>query len=165
MKTLKKGIVLLAMAVLCAGMAVAQNSIAAQADQQFKNKQYTLALESYQKAYDRVSGNRAEKNRLYFQIGECYRLMYNYPKAEHTYRRLIQAGYYTVEPKLYFYMAEMCRFNGKFDDADSYYDKYLELVPGDKLGTSRKKSLIEVTRWAADRSRHVITKLATVAVM
>ena len=160
MKTLKKGIVLLAMAVLCAGMAVAQNSIAAQADQQFKNKQYTLALESYQKAYDRVSGNRAEKNRLYFQIGECYRLMYNYPKAEHTYRRLIQAGYYTVEPKLYFYMAEMCRFNGKFDDADSYYDKYLELVPGDKLGTSRKKSLIEVTRWAADRSRHVITKLA-----
>ena len=160
MKTLKKGIVLLAMAVLCAGMAVAQNSIAAQADQQFKNKQYTLALESYQKAYDRVSGNRAEKNRLYFQIGECYRLMYNYPKAEHTYRRLIQAGYYTVEPKLYFYMAEMCRFNGKFDDADSYYDKYLELVPGDKLGTSRIKSHIEVTRWAADRSRHVITKLA-----
>ena len=99
------------------------------------------------------------KNRIYFQIGECYRLMYNYPKAEHTYHRLIQAGYYTVEPKLYFYMAEMCRFNGKFDEADGYYDKYLELVPGDKLGTSRKKSLIDVTRWAADRSRHIITKL------
>ena len=146
-------------ALLLGSTAMAQNSVASKADEQFKNKQYILALESYQKAYDRVSSNRAEKNRIYFQIGECYRLMYNYPKAEHTYLRLIQAGYYNVEPKLYFYMAEMCRFNGKFDEADGYYDKYLELVPGDKLGTSRKKSLIEVTRWAADRSRHVITKL------
>ena len=146
-------------ALLLGSTAMAQNSVASKADEQFKNKQYILALDSYQKAYDRVSSNRAEKNRIYFQIGECYRLMYNYPKAEHTYLRLIQAGYYNVEPKLYFYMAEMCRFNGKFDEADGYYDKFLELVPGDKLGTSRKKSLIDVTRWAADRSRHVITKV------
>ncbi|MCQ2295221.1 MAG: OmpA family protein [Bacteroidales bacterium] len=160
MKTFKKGLALLVVAILLAATAVAQNSVATLADQQFKNKQYIMALESYQKAYERVSSNKAEKNRIYFQIGECYRLMYNYPKAEHTYRRLIQAGYYSVEPKLYYYMAEMCRFDGKFDDADMYYDKYLELVPGDKLTLTRKKSLIDVTRWAADRSRHVITKLA-----
>ena len=80
MKTLKKGFALLIIALMWSGMAMAQNSVAAQADQQFKDKQYTLALESYQKAYDRVSSNRAEKNRIYFQIGECYRLMYNYPK-------------------------------------------------------------------------------------
>ena len=159
MKMIKKGFALMVVALLLGSSAMAQNSVASKADEQFKNKQYILALESYQKAYDRVSSNKAEKNRIYFQIGECYRLMYNYPKAEHTYLRLIQGGYYNVEPKLYFYMAEMCRFNGKFDEADGYYDKYLELVPGDKLGTSRKKSLIEVTRWAADRSRHVITKL------
>ena len=92
MKTLKKGIVLLAMAVLCAGMAVAQNSIAAQADQQFKNKQYTLALESYQKAYDRVSGNRAEKNRLYFQNRKYYHLLYKYYIADNTYHYLLKDG-------------------------------------------------------------------------
>ena len=159
MKMIKKGFALLVVAILFIGSASAQNSVAAQADQQFKNRQYTLALESYQKAYDRVSSNRAEKNRIYFQMGECYRLMYNYPKAEHTYLRLIQSGYYTVEPKLYFYMAEMCRFNGKFNEAADYYAKFLELVPNDKLGLSRQKSLIDVTRWAADRSRHVITKL------
>ena len=159
MKTIKKGLALLIVAILFAGTAAAQTSVAATADQQFQNKQYILALESYQKAYDRVGSNKAEKNRIYFQMGECYRLMYNYPKAQHTYRRLIQAGYYTVEPKIYYYMAEMCRFNGEFDDADGYYDKFLQLVPGDKLALSRKKSLIDVTRWAADRSRHVITKL------
>ena len=159
MKMVKKGFALLIVAILFAGSVEAQNSVAAKADEQFKNNQYILALENYQKAYERVSSNRAEKNRIYFQIGECYRLMYNYPKAEHTYLRLIQAGYYNVEPKLYFYMAEMCRFNGKFDEADGYYDKYLELVPNDKLGISRKKSLVDVTRWVADRSRHVITKL------
>lgn len=159
MEMVKKGFVLLIMALFFGSSAMAQNSVAAKADEQFKNNQYILALESYQKAYDKVSNNRAEKNRIYFQIGECYRLMYNYPKAEHTYLRLVQAGYYNVEPKLYFYIAEMCRFNGKFDEADGYYDKYLQLVPNDKLGISRKKSLIDVTRWAADRSRHVITKL------
>ncbi len=159
MKMIKKGLALLIVAILFAGTAAAQNSVAATADQQFQNKQYILALESYQKAYDKVGSNRAEKNRIYFQMGECYRLMYNYPKAQHTYRRLIQAGYYTVEPKIYYYMAEMCRFSGEFDDADGYYDKFLELVPNDKLALSRKKSLIEVTRWAADRSRHVITRL------
>ena len=128
MKTLKKGITLLVLALLVSFGGHAQ-SVAKKADEQFKNKQYRLALESYQNAYDRVSSNRAEKNRIYFQIGECYRLIYNYPKAEHTYLRLIQAGYYTTEPKLYFYMAEMCRFNGKFDEAGDYYDKYIELGP------------------------------------
>ncbi len=159
MKTLKKGFTLLIMALLVAAGCQAQ-SVAKKADEQFKNKQYQLALESYLNAYDRVASNRAEKNRIYFQIGECYRLMYNYPKAEHTYLRLIQAGYHTTEPKLYFYMAEMCRFDGKFDEADGYYDKYLEIAPDDRLAQSRKRSLIEVARWAADRSRHVITKLA-----
>ena len=159
MKTLNKGITLLVLALLLSFGGHAQ-SVAKKADEQFKNKQYTLALESYQNAYDRVSTNRAEKNRIYFQIGECYRLMYNYPKAEHTYQRLIQTGYYTTEPKLYFYMAEMCRFNGKFDEAGDYYDKYIEIAPDDKLGQSRKRSLVEVARWAADRSRHVITKVA-----
>ncbi|MCQ2273598.1 MAG: OmpA family protein [Bacteroidales bacterium] len=159
MKMIKKGFALLVVALLFAGTAMAQSSVATTADQQFANKQFRLALESYQKAYDRISGNKAEKNRIYFQIGECYRLMYNYPKAEHTYLRLIQAGYYTVEPKIYYYMAEMCRFNSKFDQADKYYDEFLKLVPNDKLCLSRKKSLIEVSRWAADRSRHVITKL------
>ncbi len=163
MKMLKKGFALFVLTILLAGVAVAQNtnvrSVAGRADIQFRNKQYTLALESYQQAYEKVSGNKAEKNRIYFQIGECYRLMYNYPKAEHTYKRLVQAGYYNTEPKLYLYMAEMCRFNGKFDEADEYYDKYIALVPDDKLGRERKKSLIDVTRWAADRSRHIITKL------
>lgn len=157
---IKKGFALLVVALLFMGTAVAQTSIATAADQQFANKQYRLALESYQKAYDRIKGNKAEKNRVYFQIGECYRLMYNYPKAEHTYLRLIQAGYYTVEPKIYYYMAEMCRFNSKFDEADKYYDKFLDLVPNDKLCLSRKKSLVEVSRWNAERSRHIITKVA-----
>ena len=144
MKMIKKGLALLIVAILFAGTASAQSSVAAVADQQFQNKQYILALESYQKAYDRVSSNKAEKNRIYFQMGECYRLMYNYPKAQHTYRRLIQAGYYTVEPKIYYYMAEMCRFSGEFDDADSYYDKFLEFLDRDLLFVDQRGDGIDV---------------------
>ena len=45
MKTIKKGFTLLAIALFLSGMAVAQNSVASLADQQFKDKQYILALE------------------------------------------------------------------------------------------------------------------------
>ena len=48
MKMIKKGLALLIVAILFAGTASAQSSVAAVADQQFQNKQYILALESYQ---------------------------------------------------------------------------------------------------------------------
>ena len=117
MKTLKKGITLLVLALLVSFSGHAQ-SVARKADEQFKNRQYTLALESYLQAYDRVSTNRAEKNRIYFQIAECYRLTYNYPRAERIYKRLADEEYYKSERKLYFNLAEMCRFQEKFDEAD-----------------------------------------------
>lgn len=157
----KKGITLLAVALIFSASAFAQSakSIAQKADALFAQQQYLEALEKYQTAYDKIGSNKAEKNRLYYQIGECYRLIMNYPKAEHVYRRLLQANYYNTEPKIYFYLAEMCRFDGSFDDADTYYEKYLKLVPDDKLAVSRKASLLDVTRWVSNRSRHVITRL------
>ena len=92
-------------------------------------------------------------------MGECYRLMNNFPKAERVYKRLINQKYYTTEPKLYYYMAEMYRFENKFDEADEYYAKYLELVPDDKLAQQRKASIIYVNQLFMNRTRHNIVKL------
>ena len=71
----------------------------------------------------------------------------------------INQKYYTTEPKLYFYMAEMYRFENKFDEADEYYGKYLELVPDDKLAQQRKASIIYVNQLFMNRTRHNIVKL------
>ncbi|MBQ8046286.1 MAG: PD40 domain-containing protein, partial [Bacteroidales bacterium] len=113
--------------------------------------------ESYQSAYKKIKSNRAEKNRINFQIGECYRMMNNYPKAELIYNRLIKnARYYIVEPKIYYYLAEMYRFQNEFDKATENYDNYLKLQPDDQLARERRGSLVDLSRMLSDRTRHNI---------
>ena len=160
MKTFKKGIVLLVCTLFCSFSLMAQTkSIAQKADDLFDQKQFIAALEKYEEAYNKISSNKAEKNRVYFQMGECYRLMNNFPKAERVYKRLINSKYYTTEPKLYLYMAEMYRFENKFDEADDFYAKYLELVPEDTYAAERKASLIYVNQLFMERTRHNIVRL------
>ena len=91
MKTFKKSLLLLAVSLFLSSVAFAQTkSLAQKADDLFNQKQYIAALEKYEEAYNKISSNKAEKNRCYFQMGECYRLMNNFPKAERVYKRLIR---------------------------------------------------------------------------
>ena len=160
MKTFKKGLAFLAALLMLASTGFAQTkSLAQKADELFALNQYNAALEKYREAYDKITSNKTEKNRVYFQMGECYRLMNNFPKAERVYKRLINSKYYTTEPKIYFYMAEMYRFDNRFDEADDYYAKYLELVPEDEHAAARKASIIFVNQLFMSRTRHNIVKL------
>ena len=137
----------------------AQKSIAEKADNLFDQYRFVEALEQYTKAYERVKGNQAEKNRLYYQMAECYRLMYDFPHAERIYKRLATDGYATKEQKLYFNLAEICRFEEKFEEADQFYAKYLEIVPTDSYAKKRKQSLIYANQLSVNRTRHEITKM------
>ncbi|MBO7201815.1 MAG: PD40 domain-containing protein [Bacteroidales bacterium] len=158
MKVFKKGILVIATALFCVATVFGQEkSITVKADKLFDQKRYVEALESYQSAYKKIKSNRAEKNRINFQIGECYRLMNNYPKAELIYNRLIKnAKYYIVEPKIYYYLAEMYRFQNEFDKATENYDNYLKLQPDDELARERRGSLVDLSRMLSDRTRHNI---------
>ena len=161
MKVFKKGLFVLATAFFCVAIAFGQKkSVAVKADNLFDQKRYVEALESYQSALKAVKSNRAEKNRINFQIGECYRLMNNYPKAELMYNRLIRnAKYYIVEPKIYYYLAEMYRFQNEFEKASINYDNYLKLQPDDELARERSASLVDLSKLLSDRTRHQITNL------
>ena len=159
MKTLKKGFLLLFSAMLMATGAYAQSkSLAAKADNLFDQNRFIEAVKEYESAYEKIKDNKAEKNRIYFQIAECYRLTYNYPRAERIYKRLADEEYYNSERKLYFNLAEMCRFQEKFDEAEQYYQKYLEMEPKDSYAAKRKASLIYVNQLANNRTRHTVTK-------
>ena len=158
MKTLKKGVLLLVSALLVASGLYAQKSVAKKADDLFDQYRFYDAAEAYQKAYEKIKDNKAEKNRVYFQLAECYRLMYDYPRAERIYKRLANEGYQNTERKLYFNLAEMCRFEEKFDEADDYYQKYLDMEPNDSYAIKRKQSLIYANQLSNDRTRHEITK-------
>lgn len=160
MKTLKKGLLLLLITVITASAAYAQKSVAQKADNLFDQNRFVEALDQYTKAYEKIKNNKAEKNRVYFQMAECYRMMYDYPHAERIYKRLAADGYATTERKLYFNLAEMCRFEEKFDEADEYYEKYLELEPTDSYAVKRKQSLIYANQLSINRTRHDIKKMS-----
>ena len=160
MKTLKKGLLLLLITVITASAAYAQKSVAQKADNLFDQNRFVEALDQYTKAYEKIKNNKAEKNRVYFQMAECYRMMYDYPHAERIYKRLAVDGYATTERKLYFNLAEMCRFEEKFDEADEYYEKYLELEPTDSYAVKRKQSLIYANQLSINRTRHDIKKMS-----
>lgn len=161
MKTLKKGIFLLLTAMLMATGAYAQSkSLAAKADNLFDQNRFIEAVKEYEAAYEKIKDNKAEKNRIYFQIAECYRLTYNYPRAERIYKRLADEEYYKSERKLYFNLAEMCRFQERFDEAEQYYSKYLEQEPKDSYAAKRKQSLVYVNQLANNRTRHSIGKVS-----
>ena len=159
MKTLKKGLIMLAVTLLVSVGAQAQKSLAQKADNLFDQNRFVEALEQYTKAYERIKGNNAEKSRVYFQMAECYRLMYDYPRAERIYKRLASEGYDAKERKLYFNLAEMCRFEEKFEEADKYYGLYLQKEPGDSYARKRKESLIYANQLSNNRTRHQVTKM------
>ncbi len=159
MKKLKKGLLLLAAALFVATGATAQKSIAQKADDLFDQYRFKEAAEQYTKAYEKIKDNKAEKNRVYYQLAECYRLMYDYPRAERIYKRLANDGYQNTERQLYFQLAEMCRFENKFDEADEYYEKYLQMEPTDSYAVKRKASLIYANQLYNNRTRHEITKM------
>ena len=159
MKMLKKGLLLLVAALSIATGAQAQKSIAQKADDLFDQNRFVEALDQYTKAYERIRDNKAEKNRLYFQMAECYRLMYDYPRAERIYKRLANEGYAATERKLYFNLAEICRFEEKFEEAEEYYTKYLEIEPSDSYATKRRASLLYANQLSINRTRHEIEKM------
>lgn len=159
MKNVKKGLLLLVAALTMSMGAQAQKSIAQKADDLFDQNRFVEALDQYTKAYEKVKDNRAEKSRLYFQMAECYRLMYDYPRAERIYKRLAGDGYANTERKLYFNLAEMCRFEEKFEEAEEFYTKYLEMEPSDTYAAKRKKSLIYANQLSLNRTRHEISKM------
>lgn len=160
METLKKGLILLFGAlVLCSGAYAQKKSIAHKADDLFDQNRFVEAAAQYEIAYEKIKDNKAEKNRVYFQLAECYRLMYNYQRAERIYKRLAAEDYQNTEPLLYLNLAEMCRFENKFSEADEYYDKYLAAHPNDSYAAKRKSSLVYANQLYNNPTRHEIQKM------
>ena len=91
------------------------------ADLAFGRKQYTEAADRYKKAYRKVRRNKDERNRISFQMGECYRLIGLTKRAEPYYKRLLKTEYPNTHPEVYLYMAETYKMNEKYKDAIEMY--------------------------------------------
>ena len=132
------------------------------ADLAFGRKQYTEAADRYKKAYRKVRRNKDERNRISFQMGECYRLIGLTKRAEPYYKRLLKTEYPNTHPEVYLYLAETYKMNEKFKDAIEMYENYAQKVPDDPRGPRGIETTQLIQEWMENPSKYELTELKKV---
>ena len=89
--------VILLAALFITTAVLAQRNFIESADRDFEDMKYAIAVDKYKKAYSKTK-DRDEKNRIRFQMAECYRMMNNAKRAEVYYKSLYRTGYYKKNP-------------------------------------------------------------------
>lgn len=140
---------------------LAQRNSTEAADTDFEDFKYSEAVDKYKKAYSKVK-NRDEKNRIRFQMAECYRLMNETKRAEPTYKSLVRNDYYKKEPIVLLYYANMLMINQKYDDAVPIFEQYMSLRPEDPRGPDGLKSCNKQKEWVENPTNHQISNLKKV---
>ena len=126
------------------------------ADDLFEKQQYSVAVDKYKKAYSKTK-DRSEKNRIRFQMAECYRFMNVTKRAEATYKSLVRTKYYKEKPIVLMHYANMLKINQKYDEAVVQFEEYIKLKPDDPRGSDGMKSCLMQKEWVEHPTNHQIT--------
>lgn len=135
--------------------ALAQNRALRAADDAFNNMQYNVAVTKYKKALSKAKA-KPDKEKISFQIAECYRIMNNTKKAEPAYKRIVKTKYAESNPLVFLYLAQMMKSNEKYKDAIIYFDKYTELAPDDPRGPNGSLSCTLAQEWIDNPTKYKI---------
>ena len=129
------------------------------ADLAFGRKQYTEAADRYKKAYRKVRRNKDERNRISFQMAECYRLIGLTKRAEPYYKRLLKTEYPNTHPEVYLYLGETYKMNEKYKDAIEMYETYAQQVPDDPRGQLGAETTRMIEEWMENPSKYELKEL------
>ena len=129
------------------------------ADLAFGRKQYIEAADRYKKAYRKVRRNKDERNRISFQMAECYRLIGLTKRAEPFYKRLLNTEYPNTHPEVYLNLAETYKTNEKFKEAIEMYETYAQRVPDDPRGRLGAETTAMIAEWKENPSKYELTLL------
>lgn len=134
--------------------AFAQKNFSKEADLAFLNESYFSAIEAYKKAD--VKAKPAEKARINFQIGECYRLMVEPAQAETFYAKAIKLKYASTNPDVLFRMADVLKQQGNYKEAQDYYEQFLAKKPGVAEAEAGLESCKKAQLWMAEPTKHIV---------
>lgn len=144
------------LSIICGlgSQAFAQKNFSKEADLAFLNESYFSAIEAYKKAD--VKAKPAEKARINFQIGECYRMMVEPAQAETFYAKSIKLKYANANPEVLFRMADVLKQQGNYKDAQSYYEQFLAKKPGVAEAEAGLESCKKAQIWMAEPTKHIV---------
>jgi peptidoglycan-associated lipoprotein len=127
------------------------------ADEAFEDQRYSVAIERYQKAYTKLKRkDPAEKERIAFQLAECYRLTGDEKRAEAQYRRLIKNGYDSKEPQILLYYADYLKADRDLEEARTYYETYSVKKPEDPRGEYGVRSIDLIPQWEENMTKYEV---------
>ncbi len=129
------------------------------ADDAFSTKKYATAIDHYRKAYTKVKKDVDEKNRINFQLAECYRYTNNIRRAIIQYKRLAKINYQEKEPLILLHLANALRSDENYEEALVWYKAYQELVPDDSRGANGISSCTLAPEWEQNPTNYEIDNL------
>ena len=157
-------VILLSLLFLCldADLYAQRRNYAKNADLAFGRKQYLEAAARYKKAYKKSKRDKAERARISYQMGECYRLIGLTKRAEPYYKRVLSTDFPNTHPEVYLNLAETYKMNQKYKEAIECYETYIKAVPNDPRGPLGLETARTVQEWIENPSRYELTELKKV---
>ncbi len=140
----------------------AKNKLTTDADKDFNNHKYEIAIEKYKKALSKLKNDPEEKNRINFQLSECYRLTNNYRLAVNQYKRLVRVKYQEKKPIILLYYAESLKLNNNHAEAKEKFQEYLSVKPKSKRALNGMIACDSITSWLLKPTKHQIQTLAKI---
>lgn len=132
----------------------AQKNFGQEADKAYDTEQYSVAIDLYKQAYNKVKKNKAEKARILFRLAECYRMTNNSKQAANWYQRVTKAGY--PDPTAYLYLADALKADEKYPEAIIQYNEFTKLKPEDPRGKYGVESCELAQKWKDEPTRYTV---------
>lgn len=127
------------------------------AEQSYALGEYSTAAALYKKAY---SGTKSQDKQLRaeraFMLGECYRHISSYSKAQAAYQNAVRYKY--QDSIAYRYLADMMLASGNYKNAAKNYEIYLKHAPSDRLALTRLESCTQAQEWKENPTRFTVKK-------
>ncbi|MFL5728275.1 MAG: LysM peptidoglycan-binding domain-containing protein [Cytophagaceae bacterium] len=110
------------------------------ADRYFATQEYYLAAKEYELILKQDPNNKY----AIFQLGECYRLHFDYDQAEAAYKRAVDTARREYPLSRYWY-ASVLKLNGKYGDAEENYQLFLkESATNAELDPYKEKAVLDL---------------------
>ncbi len=106
------------------------------ADKAYDHLNYSKAIEYYENYFKKFSNNDISTIQSKIKLGTAYKVSKNYKDAERVFAEIIQNHeiHLTNHPEVYKLFAQILTGNGKYSEANLYWQKYNQLNSGDSQG-------------------------------
>lgn len=146
----------LALITVLSFTASAQKNYKRDADIAFSGGKYYKAIEMYKKAYTKEA-KKDVKAEILFQIAECYRGKNDGKQAAVWYKKSIKAKH--DNPIAIYYVANIYKAQGKYEEAIVEFNKFKAAKPGDKRADDGIKSCELAKEWKDNPSRTIVNPM------